>query len=305
MQRMPTIAVFVDADNIQSHHVKKIMDVLTPKGNVMIRRVYAVTDYLGGTFGIKSEQYGYANLLELLKNLTTFEIHKVEKRYFVKDLRVNGSDVSPSTDTPTQKHKYSTQELQDNVWLMEAIANAIDDNLSVGVWATTVDVGQALKQQGISAKDYGYKNIGLLLKATQLFELMVKDDGQTYVKSLTGKSVKVNNQEQTGIAQNPNDKLTDTDGASQDFDDVNGEENEEVEIIDGHEFLAALNQAIAKHQHQDGWANVTNVGADIKKIFGVGSMALGYRTFAEFFATLDDYELQKVGRIWHIRQKLA
>lgn len=111
-------------------------------------------------------------------------------------------------------------------------------------------------------------------------------------------------------AQNTDDEPTlnladnTSDETVQVIDEVDGDE-EEVETIDGHEFLAVLNQAINKRQNQDGWANVTNVGADIKKAFGVGSMALGYRTFAEFFTTLDGYELKKVGRIWHIRQKLA
>lgn len=298
--------------------------------------VYAVTDYLKGTFGITSEQYGYTNLLELLKNITTFETQKVEKRYFIKDLRATLSDEPLEVATSsTQKHKYTTEELQDEIELMALIAKAIDDNLSIGSWATTVDVGQALKQQGVSAKDYGYKNIGLLLKASELFEIIVKDDGQTHVKSPTGKTAKpkesaevleVDNLQPLAGQVEPDDEcVNETNMADESADDPaeaglatdefveagdnqDGEQDDqddEVETIDGHEFLAVLNQAINKRQNQDGWANVTNVGADIKKAFGVGSMALGYRTFAEFFATLDGYELKKVGRIWHIRQKLA
>lgn len=308
--------------------------------------VYAVTDYLGGTFGITSEQYGYVNLLELLKNLTTFELKKVEKRYFVRDVRAGVFDEVVEVATP--KQKYTTEQLQADTELMSLIARTIDDNLSLGSWATTVDVGQALKQQGVSAKDYGYKNIGLLLKASELFELTIKDDGQTHVKSPTGKTAKPKPQESeltslvvddlvqdvwqkqvegerleydTDVHENDDsdavcDKINPVDdGLHDDYDgEVNDEttaddvqeevwEGDDVEVIDGNEFLAVLNQAIVKRQNQEGWANVTNVGADIKKTFGVGSMALGYRTFADLFATLNDYELKKVGRIWHIRQK--
>lgn len=338
---------------------------------------YAVTAYLEGTFGIRASDYGYINLLELLKNLTTFELNKVEKRYFVKDLRAHAETVEIVQKSDGEKRKHTTEELQENVELMRVIAGAIDDNL-VGSWATAMDVGQQLKGLGISAKDYGYKNIGLLLKASELFELVTKD-GQTYIKSPTGKVaphkkspdeadlVSLAQQESTpemaeqvievvevsetddNVGENlaqpepiiehindvdeafaTSDETADSDESGEnadDSDDVENVENadesttddgldadsesdsddeeEEVEEIDGHEFLAVLNNAIDRHHNQDGWAKVSDVGVDIKKTFGVGSTALGYRTFADFFATLDGYELQKSGRIWQIRQKEA
>lgn len=354
---------------------------------------YAVTAYLEGTFGIRASDYGYVNLLELLKNITTFELNKVEKRYFVKDLRAHAETVEIDQKSDGEKRKHTTEELQENIELMRVIAGAIDDNL-VGSWATAMDVGQQLKGLGISAKDYGYKNIGLLLKASELFELVTKD-GQTYIKSPTGKvappkkspdevdlvslaqqesmpemeeqvievievsetddnvgenlvqleqiiehaddveeafatsdeisdetagsdesgnddcdenaddSDDVENVEHIKNVENADENTAD-DGFNANSDvDSDDEEEEEVEEIDGHEFLAVLNNAIDCHHNQDGWAKVSDVGADIKKAFGVGSTALGYRTFADFFATLDGYELQKSGRIWQIRQKEA
>lgn len=50
--------------------------------------------------------------------------------------------------------------------------------------------------------------------------------------------------------------------------------------------------AIQQFDHLSG-KNSSDMGSAIKKAFGVGSHDLGYRTFADFFANFEEYELQK------------
>ena len=78
-------------------------------------------------------------------------------------------------------------------------------------------------------------------------------------------------------------------------------DTDDVAVIDETQLHDVIAQAIKTNQNSQGWAKVTLIGATVKQYFGVGSQSLGYRTFADFLASLQGYELQKQGRIWQVR----
>lgn len=319
-----------------------------------------VEGYLADFFGITSEKYGYPSLIDLLKNLTMFDVIKQDGVYYAKDMRFVDEEANTNQSTKHENTKYSSEQLQNDTTLITTINHAIAKHLYSGAWAKMADVGTALKEKEISAKAYGYKNLSELLKTIGVYELGTKNDhscvkhphpdtielapvihkkeewakpsevmGETVdevadkatensetlhdksghdnndnVHKNTHESAEAINQIQENHEYiDDNQEIMDENTHESESEDADNSEDEEEYTIDGDEFHSVVIATLDRLKNDEGWVSLTSVGSAIKKAFGVGSHDLGYRTFADFFANFEEYELQKINRIWYIRQR--
>lgn len=253
-------------------------------------KLESVSDYLYGTFGMMATDYGYQDLWSLLKNLTLFTTKKVHGVCWVKDTRFD--DVEQTSDVCVASQKLSKQQLQQDKNLLKALDVAVADNVCVDNLAKMDAVGNTLCNMGLSAKTYGYKNWSELFRVIELFELQMHE-GHLCIKHPKMKCLNAYRADQ--LNSDKADKILDE--LVELLQDV---ETGHAPAIDKQALQKSIADAIKTIQDGQGWAKVSEVGAVIKKLVGIGSQALGYRTFADLLATLEGCELQKKGRIWWV-----
>ncbi len=146
-----------------------------------------VANHVKDTYGIVSTQYGYANMEELLKNLTLFRLKKEQGVVLVCDTRLDNEENGKTEEVLVTK--LSKKELQQQVDLISAIDSAIAKHQENAGWARLTNVGTELKEQGFQAKQYGYKTLSEMLKVIGWFE-MKNQDNVSYVKDPMAKPVK-------------------------------------------------------------------------------------------------------------------
>jgi uncharacterized protein (TIGR00288 family) len=79
--------------------------------------------------------------------------------------------------------KVSAKILKGNTKLINLLRAAIDTDQDDDDWASVARVGSIISNQGsIDARNYGYKKLGDLIKAIDLFETKVLDNGQMVVR---------------------------------------------------------------------------------------------------------------------------
>ncbi len=89
---------------------------------------------------------------------------------------------SSSNDSPIFKKKEG-YELKSDTKLMNLIRNAIDAEQDDDGWAYLGRIGSIIANQAsIDARNYGYKKLGDLIKAVDLFETEKKHQDQMYVR---------------------------------------------------------------------------------------------------------------------------
>jgi len=86
-----------------------------------------------------------------------------------------------------EKHSLSKkkngQELKSDTKLMNLIRNAIDAEQDDDGWAYLGRIGSIISNQAsIDARNYGYKKLGDLIKAVDIFETKMIDNAQMYVR---------------------------------------------------------------------------------------------------------------------------
>ena len=174
-------------------------------------KVSDVNSYLYATFGIRCENYGYNDMVELLKNLTTFEVKKQkdpktqQSVYYVADKRFltdnDTANAEPQTSTPNTPSKATCQELRDNNHLVENIRQAMEKHeQNNNGWVMLAHIGQALRENGVSHKEFGFKTLAELLKTMDLFDIEQKNSS-TYVKDPYFKPKKSVKTEETTTTQ--------------------------------------------------------------------------------------------------------
>lgn len=91
--------------------------------------------------------------------------------------------------------KVSAKDLKGNTKLINLLRGAIDSEQDDDDWASVARVGSIISNQAsIDARNYGYKKLGDLIKAIDLFETKVLDNGQMIVRDKRGISQSGSNQ---------------------------------------------------------------------------------------------------------------
>jgi uncharacterized protein (TIGR00288 family) len=83
----------------------------------------------------------------------------------------------------THAKKISAKDLKSNTKLINLLRVAIDSDQDDDEWASVARVGSIISNQAsIDARNYGYKKLGDLIKAIDLFETKVLKNGQMVVR---------------------------------------------------------------------------------------------------------------------------
>lgn len=153
---------------------------------------------------------------------------------------------------------------------------------------------------GLSAKDYGYRNLTELIKAIDLFDTK-NDDGTHYFKDptikvakhISAKTVKSENLESENLeSENP---------ATHDITDELLSLLSDLPDDDDDDLNKAVRHAINALSPDGDWVRASSVSDFLRRQYGVKVSDLGFHTFAELFSELDGIECQKQGRILLIR----
>ena len=88
------------------------------------------------------------------------------------------------TDSPQQPVKKSKQELRKNTSLVKLLRTAVEQTSDDDGWAELGRVGHYISNNSsFSSINYGYKKIGDLIKASELFDIEMRRDGKAmYIK---------------------------------------------------------------------------------------------------------------------------
>lgn len=142
--------------------------------------VSRLASYLREQNGISANQYGYPNMSALLPGLDMFKLGWFEGVHFVCDKRqVTDDSVVPEflnyqqknhqakADTPSNQER---DKLLADDKLMQALKDIMLNCQDEKGWVLSSVIGTQLRQRGISAKDYGYKNTGMILKTLGIYE---------------------------------------------------------------------------------------------------------------------------------------
>jgi uncharacterized LabA/DUF88 family protein len=90
----------------------------------------------------------------------------------------------------THSKKISAKDLKSNTKLINLLRVAIDSDQDDDEWASVARVGSIISNQAsIDARNYGYKKLGDLIKAIDLFETKVLKNGQMVVRDKRGSSL--------------------------------------------------------------------------------------------------------------------
>jgi uncharacterized LabA/DUF88 family protein len=87
-------------------------------------------------------------------------------------------------DSPTQK--YSAIELKKDTKLVQLLRNSVEASADDSGWAYLGNVGKNIANQApeFDPRNYGYKKLGELVKATQLFEIDERSSQNSPVKAI-------------------------------------------------------------------------------------------------------------------------
>lgn len=86
-------------------------------------------------------------------------------------------------EKPSLSKKKNGQELKSDTKLMNLIRNAIDAEQDDDGWAYLGRIGSIISNQAsVDARNYGYKKLGDLIKAVDIFETKMIDNAQMYVR---------------------------------------------------------------------------------------------------------------------------
>jgi uncharacterized protein (TIGR00288 family) len=88
------------------------------------------------------------------------------------------------TDRPQQSAKKSKQELRKNTSLVKLLRTSVEQTSDDDGWAELGRVGHYISNNSsFSSINYGYKKLGDLIKASELFEIEMRRDGKAmYIK---------------------------------------------------------------------------------------------------------------------------
>lgn len=240
--------------------------------------VSLVDDYLKDTFGILSQNYGYQNTTELIKNLSMlFELKKHSGVYYTQDKRALSAPKSATTSP-----KKSTKQLRQDKQLISALTDGISIHTDEHGWASCQKVGAYLKNLGLSAKDYGYRNLTELTKALALFEL--KSDGNTHhLKDPNIKSQAPKPAPKTAPKTDvPSDLLT---GLTHHDDTLQ----------------STVQQALSVLSSDGSWVQASKVSDYLRRQHGLTLHKIGFDSFAKFYDSLEGIACQKQGRVLFIK----
>jgi hypothetical protein len=94
------------------------------------------------------------------------------------------SEDEVKTDIPQQPVKKSKQELRKNTSLVRLLRTAVEQTSDDDGWADMSRVGHYISNNSsFSSINYGYKKLGDLIKASELFDIDMRRDGKAmYIK---------------------------------------------------------------------------------------------------------------------------
>jgi uncharacterized protein (TIGR00288 family) len=116
---------------------------------------------------------------------------KAEKVKNDKEKSAKGKSDKGKSDVEkvTPSKKVSAKELKGNTKLINLLRGAIDSDGDDDDWASVARVGSIISNQAsIDARNYGYKKLSDLIKAIDLFETKVLENGQMVVRDKRGTS---------------------------------------------------------------------------------------------------------------------
>ncbi|KXS40242.1 MAG: hypothetical protein AWU59_2620 [Methanolobus sp. T82-4] len=94
-----------------------------------------------------------------------------DKFIYTENLRKEDDEVEDTISSPTGK--WSTNELKGDSRLVNLLRNAVEDSANDDGWALLAEVGGNLikRSPDFDPRNYGYKKLGDLVEATNLFEI--------------------------------------------------------------------------------------------------------------------------------------
>ena len=162
------------ADTVLTNALSNAIALLQINGLAEINKV---KDYLHDTFGIVSQKYGYANIIELIKNLSTlFEIHKQQGVWYVQDKRTKPQEPKTQSQSQSQTNQNTTArkspvQLRKDTTLCQALKDGVAKYADDKGFANLAMVGSHVRNSGFSPKHYGYRNLTELVKAIDIFDI--------------------------------------------------------------------------------------------------------------------------------------
>ena len=96
------------------------------------------------------------------------------------------SESETKTDSPQQLVKKSKKELRQNTSLVKLLRTALEQTSDDDGWAELGRVGHYISNNSsFSSINYGYKKLGDLIKASELFDIEMRKDGKAmYIKDV-------------------------------------------------------------------------------------------------------------------------
>ena len=96
------------------------------------------------------------------------------------------SEEEEKTDTPQQPVKKSKKELRRNTSLVRLLRTAVEQTSDDDGWADMSRVGPYISNNSsFSSVNYGYKKLGDLIRASELFNVEMRKDGKAmYIKDM-------------------------------------------------------------------------------------------------------------------------
>jgi uncharacterized protein (TIGR00288 family) len=116
-------------------------------------------------------------------------VNACSKFLYVDEEKSKSSPEKNEVEKLTPAKKVSAKVLKGNTKLMRLIRNAIDTDQDDDGWASVARIGSIISNQAsVDARNYGYKKLGDLIKAIDLFETKTLKNGQMFVRDKKGVS---------------------------------------------------------------------------------------------------------------------
>lgn len=247
-----------------------------------------VEPYLNDTFGILSQNYGYANISDLLKNLSMlFNTKKYAGVYYAQDKRA-----TPTQKTAISNARLPTDELQQDTHLIQILRQGIQNHADNHGWASCANVGAFMREHQLSPKNYGYRNLTELVKALDIFDIKI-DNNAHYLSDPNAKPKPT----PPVTLENPECKQTDETETpiTQELLSLLSESDDDKDLND------IVKDIISTLSPDGDWVRASSVTSHLRRRHEVKASDFGFSTFAELYEQLDGIQCQKQGRVLLIK----
>lgn len=127
------------------------------------------------------QDYGYAKLADIVRNIDIFEMKTVSYTLYVRDKtnKQTSSATTPSVNTTNMPKRWTTKKLQTQTHLIGALNKLITENPNSNKgWTNISYLASQIRQNHINIKwdKYGYPKFSDLIKSLSLYDIRIENN---------------------------------------------------------------------------------------------------------------------------------